>query len=147
MKTKLNSEKGFAHLAILLVVVAALVVGAGAFVYMKQKPNNDKLKADAAGAYSSICGNGYNLVKQSARNGYTVYAYRYGSTTSACAITVNQQWGAVARLGVTIDGGRPSDQGNFRYYAGPIYFKIASNGTGVWGSKNNDLTGYIDLEP
>lgn len=143
MKSMIRSERGVAHLALIAIVVVAVVAaGAGFLVYSKKGPNDGKLKADAAGAYSSICGSGYNLKHSQGGNGFTLYNYKNASGRG-CALVVNSNWGTAANLSVSataqVNEFRrnviASDSGRYKYYAGPIYY---THGTNIYlsGTKN-----------
>lgn len=147
MKISLKkSEQGIAHLALILVIVVAAVGAAGFLVYKKQStPSAGKLEADAAGAYSSVCGKGYNLRHVQNGNGFKLYNYK-NSAGKGCAITVNGNWGVKSDLSVQAGRGYYSagsggfhsyakDAGSYRYYAGPIYY-THDKGVSLIGMKN-----------
>ena len=151
MKFRIKSEQGVAHMALIAVVVVAVVAaGAGFLVYKHKSPNNGKLKADAAGAYSSICGSGYNLKHTQDGNGFKLYNYK-NAAGRGCALVVNDNWGTAANLAV--GAGRPSgrdgqmwtsygyDSGRYRYYAGPIYYP-QDVGVRLSGSKDGHSTSW-----
>ncbi len=152
----MKSQQGVAHLALIAVVVVAVVAaGAGFLVYNKNKgPSNGALKADAAGAYSSICtdnlpGVGYNLKHTRDGAGFKLYIYK-NADNRGCALVVNDNWGAAATLGVKachayFSGGNGgcsliSQDGpkTYRYYAGPISFSYNDANVVVTGSKNGN---------
>lgn len=148
MKMSLKkSEHGIAHLALILVIVVGIIGAAGFLVYKKQStPNSASLEADAAGAYSSVCGRGFNLRHTQNGNGFRLMNYKNPNTGKGCALTINNNWGVRANLSVEAGrsyysagkGGFTSygkDSGSYRYYAGPIYYNHAK-GITVIGKKN-----------
>lgn len=150
-----KSEHGVAHLALIVVVVVAVVAaGAGFLVFNKNKgPDNGKLKADASGAYSSICGSGYNARATKDGVGFKVYTFKNPSSGRGCAVMVNDNWGTSANMSIKVIKGIrddysatiASDSGNYKYYAGPVkydhavglYFKATKNGKTIdWNIMN-----------
>ncbi len=153
MKLRIKSEQGIAHVALIAVVAVAVVAaGAGLLVLNKNKGQNEgKLKADAAGAYSSICGSGYNLKHTQDGYGFKLYNYK-NAAGRGCALTINDNWGAASTL--YVGAGRSSGRDGqmwttydtdgpktYRYYAGPIYYPH-DVGVVVSGEKNGHRTSW-----
>lgn len=146
MKFRIKSEQGVTHIALIAVVTVAVVAaGAGFLVYKHKSPNNDKLKADASGAYSTLCGPGYNLRHTQDGDGFKLYNYK-NAAGRGCALVVNDAWGTKSLLEVSVTlppntSFWNSDMGNYKYYAGPIYYPHRI-GAILGGQKNGKYTSW-----
>ena len=144
-------EAGIAHVILAGVVVVVLLAGLGvagfAAYEKKSSPDaSDAKQASARGAYSSICGSGYNLRHIKYGKGFRLYNYKKPGTNRGCALNVNMNWGKRTKMAV-----RASKYNNstyrwetlrhdgplyVKYYSGPIYYKH-KKGIVLSARKNN----------
>ena len=142
--------RGSAHVVVIVAVLAVIIGALGYVGYNTFTKNNNvavsesSLKADAAGAYSSVCGSNYKLIHTQYGKGFTLRNYaipgKYYTAKSGCALVVNNDWGTPARM--CVHANKKSDCGTYKHYAGPVYYEH-KGGVSLRGSKGTNSTAWV----
>lgn len=121
MKNQTDSQRGAAHLVLVLAFVVALVGVLGFLGYNAWQNDKDNKTAHASTAinWADKCGSGYALVGKQVKSMATLRIFYNTANRKNCAILVNRL-GHKMQMSVKIEGVSP-DSGSYSEYAGPVY--------------------------